>query len=156
MTDKKTAHKPAHKATEPNARDVDQPKATPGKHIAGEHITQTKPDMADALAHTGPNATMDDIGKGSVTVEAPAVRGTAAETTDKRVVQQGDEVVIITRNPVNGETRNHGKVLKVNDDSSIAVRVPRNDGNGVFDFSPVYNSERNGESHWVWPDHDQL
>ena len=73
MTDKKTARKPAHKATEPNKRDADQPKAAAGKRIEGEHITQKKPDIHEALGNTDPTAPMGDIGKGSITEDAPAV-----------------------------------------------------------------------------------
>ena len=57
---------------------------------------------------------------------------------------------------MNGSTENHGKVLKINQDQTIAVRVPRADGNGMFDFSPVYNRQMNGELFWSWPEKDTL
>lgn len=128
----------------------------PINHIEGEHIEQKKKTMEEGFATSGPNATVSDVGEGSITEEAPAVRGTATEVADGRIVQQGDEVVVHTRSPINGLTENHGIVLKVNQDSTIAVRVPRADGNGAFDLSPVFNAPNNGEHYWTWAAKDVI
>lgn len=111
-----------------------------------EHITQHKPSMAEALA--GEGKTMEDIGKGSIVEEAPAVRAQeAVEEGAGRVVQQGDDVILHSSNPIAGALDVRGKILKVNQDGTVAVRVPLPDGR-TEDFSGVYNARQQDGSKW--------
>lgn len=123
----------------------------------GEHIEQNKPTISEAMGHSGPNATLDDIGKGSVTELAPAVRSVESDGQPDRVVQQGDEVMVHGRAIIDGQTSMHGKVIKVNEDGSIAVRVLRATGD-TFDV-PGKVSNRNpgdGSFYWTWPAEETL
>lgn len=119
---------------------------------AGEgEITQNKPDIHEALAA---ERTLGAVGEGSITETAPAVTASTTSEASPRVVQQGDTVILHTPNPWNTSRENPGKVLKVNQDGTIAVRIPI--GSGQYkDFSPVYNGQRNGEDWFSWPSKDQ-
>jgi hypothetical protein len=140
----KADHKPAKADDEKAASDK------PVNHIEGEHITQHKPTIGEGMAMSGGNATMDDIGKGSVVEEAPAVRSAVSDTD--RVVQQGDEVVVHGRGIIDGQTEIHGRVLKVNQNGSIAVRVTRGNGQ-TFDIpGEIHNRDLgDGSNYFTWP-----
>lgn len=136
-----TTKKPAAAKKSPAApRKAAAPKA--GK------ITQTKPTLAEGLAN--PNHGIADIGKGSVRETAPAVR--AGIGNNKRVVQQGDDVILHTRSPIMGQTEVLASVIKVNQDATIAVRVPNNGYGRHEDFTGVLNKPSNGEFWWSWPE----
>lgn len=136
-----TTKKPAAAKKSPAApRKAAAPKA--GK------ITQTKPTLAEGLAN--PNPGIADIGKGSVRETAPAVR--AGIGNNKRVVQQGDDVILHTRSPIMGQTEVLASVIKVNQDATIAVRVPYNGYGRHEDFTGVLNKPSNGEFWWSWPE----
>lgn len=133
-----TTKKPAAAKKSPAApRKAAAPKA--GK------ITQTKPTLAEGLANPNPG-----IGKGSVRETAPAVR--AGIGNNKRVVQQGDDVILHTRSPIMGQTEVLASVIKVNQDATIAVRVPNNGYGRHEDFTGVLNKPSNGEFWWSWPE----
>lgn len=139
MTTAKKAHSTA-KAPAHKAKAADKPKAD------DEHIVQQKPDMSEALA--GQGSTMEAIGQGSITEEAPAVHAQeAAAETEGRVVQQGDDVILHTISPIAGNTESRGKVLSVNPDSTIAVRVPLPDGR-TQDVTSVHNRQQQGGEPW--------
>jgi hypothetical protein len=142
-----TAHAHAHAD---RAKAEHKAASKPANHIEGEHITQHKPTIGEGLAQSGGNATMDDIGKGSVTERAPAVRSAVSDTD--RVVQQGDEVVVHGRGIIDGKTEMHGRVIKVNQDGSIAVRVTRDNGQ-TFDIpGEVHNRDTgDGSNYFTWP-----
>ncbi len=113
-----------------------------------ETITQHKASVDDVLAG---NRTMENIGTGSIVEEAPAVRGNVEPVASDRVVQQGDDVMLISKGPINGQLENRGKVLKVNPDKSLAIRVPLNDG-GTRDFTGVGSEPTtDANPHWAWP-----
>lgn len=116
----------------------------------GEHITQQMPTLSEAFGASGGNTTMGDIGAGSVTEEAPAVHSTVSDT--ERVVHQGDEVIVHGRAIIDGNTSMPGRVLKVNQDKSIAVRVLRATGQ-TFDVpGKVSNVDLgDGSFYWTWP-----
>jgi hypothetical protein len=128
------------------------------KLAEGEHITQRKPTIEEGMkAGTGPNATLESVGKGSVEELAPAVRSAISDGQADRVVQQGDEVIVHGRAIIDGQTSMHGLVLKVNQDSTIAVRVQRTNGQ-TFDVpGPVKNADAgDGSFYWTWPAEDEL
>ena len=145
-TAKKTAS-PAAKA--PAAKKPATSARTPSKNApkAGR-ITQTKPTLAEGMAN--PNPGIADIGKGSVRETAPAVR--AGIGNNKRVVQQGDDVILHVRSPINGQTAVKGSVIKINQDGTIAVRVPATGNDRPQDFTGVLNAPANGEFWWSWPE----
>lgn len=148
-------HAPQHRhADNSPVRDTDVAKRDNVKD--GEHITQNKPTVEEGMAHTGPAATMDDVGRGSVTEDAPAVRNTVSDAASDRVVQQGDEVVVHGRALVDGLSEAHGLVLKVNQDSTIAVRIQRANGQ-TFDITGIHNADLGtGESWWSWPANEEI
>lgn len=115
----------------------------------GGTVEQQKQTLDEGLA-AGPNPGIEEIGEGSITETAPAVSSTVSDTS--RVVQQGDEVVLHVRSPINGRTDVPAAVLKINQDGTIAVRIPDNGFGQPQDFSPVYNQPQNGEFWWSWPD----
>lgn len=115
-----------------------------------ETITQRKPDIAQGLAQSAGHAGFDSIGTGSVEETAPATRSTISDPD--RVVQQGDEVVVHGRAIIDGLTSMPGRVIKVNQDGSVAVRVQR--GTGQFFDIPgkVHNADQgDGSFYWTWP-----
>ena len=142
---KTSATAPAEKkATSPRAASKNAPKA--GK------ITQQKPTLAEGLANPRPG--IADIGKGSVRETAPAVR--AGIGNNKRVVQQGDDVILHTRSPIMGQTEVLASVIKVNQDATIAVRVPNNGFGRHEDFTGVKTAPQADGSFWAsWPEGSQ-
>jgi hypothetical protein len=155
QTDDNKAHA-KHAAT--HTAKIEADKAKPvhsGNHIEGEHITQRKPDLSEAFAHTGANATIEDVGTGTIVEDAPAVRSTISDTD--RVVQQGDEVIVHGRAIIDGLTEAHGLVLKVNQSGSIAVRIQRSNGQ-TFDVpGEVHNADLgDGSTYWTWPEKPEL
>lgn len=139
------AHDTAHKGDDKAKKPADS------ALLKGEHITQNKPTVGEAMAAgTGSNATLDSIGEGSVEELAPAVRSGMSDTD--RVVQQGDDVIVHGRAIIDGQTEMPGKVLKVNQDSSIAVRVIRTNGQAFDVPGKVHNRDLGtGETYWTWP-----
>lgn len=126
---------------------------TPSKNApkAGR-ITQTKPTLAEGMAN--PNPGISDIGTGSVRETAPAVR--AGIGNNKRVVQQGDDVILHTRSPIMGQTEVLASVIKVNQDATIAVRVPNNGFGRHEDFTGVKTAPQADGSFWAsWPEGSQ-
>ena len=121
---------------------------TPSKNApkAGR-ITQTKPTLAEGMAN--PNPGISDIGTGSVRETAPAVRIGA----DKRILQQGDDVILHVRSPIQGQTEVLARVIKVNQDATIAVRVPNNGFGRHEDFTGVKTAPQADGSFWAsWPE----
>jgi hypothetical protein len=130
------------------AEKADETNETELKPVEGETIVQHKATLDDTLAG---DRSMENIGKGSATELAPAVRGQTESTDSERIVQQGDDVVIFTKNPVNGQLENRGKVLKVNQDRTLAIRVPLSNGQ-TQDFTGVGNVEtQDTNPYWAWP-----
>lgn len=125
--------------------------------VEGEYVLQNKPNMAEGMAHAGVNASIKDVGKGSLTEEAPAVRSAGEGIADPdRVVQQGDEVIVHGRAIIDGLTSARGLVLKINQDSTIAVRIPRGNGQ-THDVTQVKNYDAgDGSFWWSWPEVDTL
>ena len=124
---------------------------TPSKNApkAGR-ITQTKPTLAEGMAN--PNPGISDIGTGSVRETAPAVRIGA----DKRILQQGDDVILHVRSPIQGQTEVLARVIKVNQDATIAVRVPNNGFGRHEDFTGVKTAPQADGSFWAsWPEGSQ-
>lgn len=117
----------------------------------GERIEQNKQSLGEALA-TGQQG-IADIGEGSITETAPAVTSSISEPD--RVVQQGDDVILHVRSPIMGRTEVLAAVIKVNQDGTIACRVPNNGYGRSEDFSPVFNKPQNGEFWWTWPERAQ-
>jgi hypothetical protein len=157
LPDAKSSAKPATEAAQKRDTAAEQslnsaPQNT--QQIEGEHITQQKPTMGEALA-TGAavNQSFETIGAGSVTEEAPAVR---AQGDSKRVVQQGDEVIVHGRGLMDGQNEAHGKVLKANPNGTIAVKLQRS--NGVFyDVTNVHGVDPGtGELYFTWPEREIL
>lgn len=124
------------------------PRKTAAAPKAGK-ITQQKPTLAEGMAR--PNPGISDIGTGSVRETAPAVRIGA----DKRILQQGDDVILHVRSPIQGQTEVLASVIKVNQDATIAVRVPNNGFGRHEDFTSVLNKPANGEFWWSWPEGSQ-
>lgn len=118
-----------------------------GKGIEGEHITQNKAALGEVS--TGPNATMDDVGKGSFEQDAPAVRAAGEANANRdRIVQQGDEVIVHSRAIIDGLTEARGLVLKVLDTGDqIAVRIQRSNGQ-THDITQVNNRDMGDGSPW--------
>jgi hypothetical protein len=153
----KATHAPRAKASRPaqgsaaddkTMNDRKRNLATDGVKPGKGKIVQKKQTIGEALAQGTPN--LSAIGSGSIKETAPAVQGSLSTVKSDKVVQQGDEVIIHTRNPWNARLENAGEVIKVNQDGTIAVRVPLDDGR-YHDFSPVYNGPRNGEDWFSWP-----
>jgi len=144
-----TAPKREAQTAKPPKTQAEAQRVSPtAKPIEGETITQRKANVDDVLAG---NRSMDNIGTGSIIEEAPAVRGQTEAADSDRVVQQGDEVLLISKNPVNGVLENLGRVIKVNPDSSLAIRVPLSNGE-TQDFTGVGNEPtQDANPHWVWP-----
>lgn len=140
---KTSATAPAEKkATSPRAASKNAPKAG--------RITQTKPTLAEGMAN--PNPGISDIGTGSVRETAPAVRIGA----DKRILQQGDDVILHVRSPIQGQTEVLARVIKVNQDSTIAVRVPNNGFGRHEDFTGVKTAPQADGSFWAsWPERNE-
>lgn len=127
------------------------PRKTAAAPKAGK-ITQTKPTLAEGVANPSPG--IADIGKGSVRETAPAVR--AGLGKGKRVVQQGDDVILHVRSPINGQTEVLARVIKVNQDSTIAVRVPNNGFGRHEDFTGVKTAPQADGSFWAsWPERNE-
>lgn len=126
------------------------PRKTAAAPKAGK-ITQQKPTLAEGLAN--PNPGISDIGTGSVRETAPAVSAGLGDT--KRVVKQGDDVILHVRSPIMGLTDVLARVIKVNQDATIAVRVPNNGFGRHEDFTSVLNKPANGEFWWSWPEGSQ-
>ena len=121
------------------------PKASAPKTSKAAQVAQKKPTLAEGMANPAPG--IADIGKGSITETAPAVRGKG-----NRVVKQGDDVVLHVRSPIAGQTEVLGAVIKVNRDGTIAVRIPNNGHGRPQDFTGVLNAPANGEFWWSWPE----
>lgn len=149
-----TAKPHAHaKAADKTVADTDLPRGKNQEALAkGEHITQHKPTISEGMAMSGGNATLADVGKGSVTELAPAVRNAQSDSQSDRVVQQGDEVVIHGRAIIDGQTSMAGLVLKVNQSGTIAARVIRTTGQ-TFDVpGEIHNADLgDGSFYWTWP-----
>ena len=159
--DHKTAHKadakpPAMKAQAEHNKPQDGSDGKLNEIKDAEHVTQNKPALGE-VPGSGPNARMSDVGEGSFTEDAPAMRSGAENSPDKdRVVKQGDEVIVHGRALLDGNTEARGLVLKINQDSTIAVRIPR--GNGTtFDLTSIHNRDLGtGESWWEFPAEETL
>lgn len=153
-TDAATAANP--NANPPKA-DADTGTSTQEQLADQPHIEQQKPTVEEGVAQSGGNAGLDDIGEGSITELAPEVRSVLSDSQPDRVVQQGDEVVVHGRAIIDGLTAVHGKVIKVNADSTIAVRVQRANGQ-TFDIpGKIHNDDPGtGEFYWTWPATEEL
>lgn len=115
------------------------------KQHKGETITQHKRSISDDGLDPG---TMESVGKGSITEEVPAVRAQEArEDGAGKVVQQGADVILHSHNPINGQTDVSGKILKVNGDGSVAVRVDLGNGE-TRDFTGVKPSKSEDTNPW--------
>ncbi len=159
----KTTHAPAKNAHAKGADHKGEELKSPQQErlAKGEHITQHKPDVREAMANSGGigENKLSEIGQGTHEELAPAVRSAEAsnKADAKRVVQQGDEVVVHGRAIIDGETSMHGKVVKVNEDGTLAVRVLRTTG-ATFDVpGPVKNHDAgDGSLYWTWPVEETL
>jgi len=85
-----------------------------------------------------------------------APRKAAAPKAGKIVVQQGDDVILHTRSPIMGQTEVLASVIKVNQDATIAVRVPNNGYGRHEDFTGVKTAPQADGSFWAsWPERNE-
>jgi hypothetical protein len=85
--------------------------------------------------------------------ESPKVTGFRL-VPDDRVVMVDDEVILVTPNPIEGQTENKAIVTKVNPNSTINVKVEIGGPTGTLrQFSSVRNEITQDRSPWWrWPE----
>lgn len=84
--------------------------------------------------------------------DAPKITGQVEAAGSKRVLNLGDEVVLFTPNPINGQTRNMATVTRLNSDGTINAAVKRGDGQ-VVELNSIKNSKPDAgdiSAYWQW------
>jgi hypothetical protein len=161
-----TAHKnetPARETAKAAARDQDEALTKRGPDAAAENADKRSEDLGMDTVHqrvlsneeVAENAARERgaPAAGLDRDESPKVTGFRL-VPDDRVVMVDDEVILVTPNPIEGQTENKAIVTKVNPNSTINVKVEIGGPTGTLrQFSSVRNEITQDRSPWWrWPE----